>query len=68
MTKMIRCGGLDNEIIYTHLCDKLADRNNIDPKYISLGTKAIILKGEDGIEVYLATSDKQWNKVSNELA
>jgi len=32
----------------------------IEPRYITLGSVAIILEGNAGFEVYMANSKKQW--------
>lgn len=60
MTIMSKRGQADNIITYEHICDTTADLANIDPKYITLGSVAIVLKGAAGLEVYMATSDKEW--------
>ena len=60
MTIMSKRGQADNIITYEHICDTAADLANIDPKYITLGSVAIVLKGSAGLEVYMATSDKEW--------
>ena len=60
MTVMTKRGQADNVITYEHICDTAADLDNIDPKYITLGSIALVLKGSAGIEVYMATSDKEW--------
>lgn len=60
MTVMTKRGQADNVITYEHICDTAADLDNIDPKYITLGSIALVLKGAAGIEVYMATSDKEW--------
>lgn len=60
MIKTTKRGSQDNSITYEHICDTLADRDEIDLKYITLGTIAIVLQGETGLEVYMATSNKQW--------
>lgn len=57
---MTKRGQQDNVITYEHICDTTADMNNIDPKYITLGSVAIVLKGSAGLEVYMATSNKEW--------
>ncbi len=57
---MSKRGQADNIITYEHICDTTADLANIDPKYITLGSVAIVLKGSAGLEVYMATSDKEW--------
>ena len=60
MTIMTKRGQADNVITYEHICDTTADLDNIDPKYITLGSIALVLKGAAGIEVYMATSNKEW--------
>lgn len=60
MTIMSKRGQADNIITYEHICDTTADLANIDPKYVTLGSVAIVLKGSAGLEVYMATSDKEW--------
>ena len=57
---MSKRGQADNVITYEHICDTTADLDKIDPKYITLGSIALVLKGSAGIEVYMATSDKEW--------
>lgn len=57
---MSKRGQSNNIITYEHICDTTADLANIDPKYITLGSVAIVLKGSAGLEVYMATSDKEW--------
>ena len=57
---MTKRGQVDNVITYEHICDTTADLDKIDPKYITLGSIALVLKGAAGIEVYMATSDKEW--------
>lgn len=60
MTIMTKRGQTDNVITYEHICDTAADMDTIDPKYITLGSVAIVLKGSAGLEVYMATSNKEW--------
>ena len=60
MTVMTKRGQADNVITYEHICDTTADLDKIDPKYITLGSIALVLKGSAGIEVYMATSNKEW--------
>lgn len=60
MNIMTKRGNADNIITYEHFCDTTADLQNIDPHYITLGSIAIVLKGENGIEIYLADSNKEW--------
>lgn len=59
-TIMTKRGQIDNAVTYEHICDTAADLDKIDPKYITLGSVAIVLKGDVGIEIYMAGSDKQW--------
>lgn len=60
MTIMSKRGSSDNVLTYEHICDTAEDLQTIDPKYITLGSVAIVLKGAAGLEVYMATSDKEW--------
>ena len=57
---MTKRGQKDNVTTYEHICDAIADRDTIDPKYITLGSVAIVLKGATGLEIYMATSEKEW--------
>lgn len=63
MTIMTKRGQLDNVVTYEHMCDTVEDLTKIDPQYITLGSVALVLKGASGVEIYLASSDKQWNKM-----
>lgn len=59
---MTKRGSQDNIITYEHCCDTIADMANIDPKYITLGSVCIVIKGENnGLDVYIAGSNKEWN-------
>lgn len=60
MTIMTKRGQLDNVVTFEHMCDTVADLDKIDPQYITLGSVALVLKGANGLEIYLATSDKEW--------
>lgn len=64
MTVMTKRGNLDNTITYEHICDTAADLNDIDPQYITLGSVAIVLQGAAGLEVYMATSTKEWISIA----
>lgn len=55
--KMTKRGAADNEITYEFMCDTAADLAAIDPKYITMGSVAVVI---DGFEVYIANSNKQW--------
>ena len=57
-------GQQDNIVTYEHICDTTSDLSAINPQYITLGSVAIVLQGTNGLEVYMATSDKQWIKIS----
>lgn len=57
---MTKRGQQDNVVTYEHICDKLADRDNIDPKYITLGSVCVVLEGTNGMEIYMANSNKEW--------
>ena len=60
MNIMTKRGQMDNVITYEHICDTAADLANIDPHFITLGSVAIVLEGESGLEVYMANSQKRW--------
>lgn len=57
---MTKRGSLDNVVTYEHICDTTEDLQNIDPRYINLGTIAVVLQGQEGIEFYMANSNKEW--------
>lgn len=64
MNIMTKRGSLDNNITYEHYCDTKADMDNIENKYITLGSICVVLKGENNIiELYIADSNKHWNKM-----
>ena len=58
--KMTKRGQLDNVTTNEFICDTAADLAAIDPKYINLGSVAIVLQGSSGLEVYMANSKKEW--------
>ncbi len=60
MVQTTKRGQLDNIVTYEHICDTIEDLQAINPQYINLGTVAIVLQGENGLEVYMATSSKEW--------
>lgn len=65
-TIMTKRGSLDNIVTYEHICDTLADRDNIDPRYITLGSICVVLNGESGaLEIYMANTEKEWVTLSN---
>lgn len=64
MNIMTKRGQQDNVVTYEHICDETADLANISPEYITLGSIAIVLQGNSGLEVYMATSNKEWIKIS----
>jgi len=53
-------GQQDNVATYEFICDTDSDLETIEPQYITLGSVAIVLKGDAGLSVYMATSDKEW--------
>ena len=57
---MTKRGNVENAITYEHVCDTTADMDNIDPRYITLGSVCIVLEGDVGLEVYMAKSNKEW--------
>ncbi len=65
MNVMTKRGSLDNVVTYEHYCDTKADLNNIPKDQITLGSVAIVLQDENnGMGIYIAGSDKQWNAFS----
>ena len=60
MNIMTKRGSLDNIVTYTHICDTTEDLQAIDPKYSTLGSVALVIKGTVGLETYMANSDKEW--------
>lgn len=60
MNIMTKRGSIDNMVTYEHMCDTAEDLQNIDPQTITLGSIAVVLQGESGIEIYIATSNKEW--------
>lgn len=60
MNIMTKRGQQDNVVTYEHICDTTEDLNNIDEQYITLGSIAIVLQGSVGLELYMATSTKEW--------
>lgn len=64
MVKTTKRGELDNTITYDHFCDTVEDLQNIDSQYINLGSTATVLSGENGLEIYIANSNKEWILIS----
>lgn len=61
---MTKKGQLDNVVTYEHICDAAEDMQNIDPRYITLGSICIVLNGNGGsLDAYMADSEKQWHLV-----
>lgn len=58
---MSKRGSSDNIITYEYFCDTAADLATIDPKYITLGSVAIVV---DTMEVFIANSQKQWKSMT----
>lgn len=64
MNTMAKRGSQDNIVTYEHYCDTTADMANIDPKYVTLGSICVVIKGEnDLLELYIADSGHTWNKL-----
>ena len=62
---MTKRGSLDNCITYEFMCDTVADMNQIENEYRTLGSVAIVLNGESGsLEVYITDSSKEWHNFS----
>ena len=64
MNVMSKRGSQDNVVTYEHYCDTTTDMENIDPKYITLGSICVVIRGEnDLLELYIADSNHTWNKL-----
>lgn len=61
---MTKRGDMDNIVTYEFVCDTTADLNAIEPKYITMGSVAIVIQGNSGFEVYMANSEKEWINLS----
>lgn len=55
--KMTKSGSLDNEVTNEFFCDTADDLANIPSSLVNLGSVAVVL---DGMEVYIANSNKEW--------
>lgn len=62
---MTKRGSLDNCVTYEFICDTIEDMNAIENRYRTIGSIAIVLQGDNGLEVYISGSDKQWNSLSS---
>lgn len=65
---MTKRGNLDNVVAYEFICDSVADLADLDPKYITMGSTAIIINGTSGFEVYMANSQGQWINLAGGLS
>lgn len=62
---LTKVGNQDNVVTYEHICDTLQDRDNIEKRYITLGSTCLVLSGEnDALEVYMADSNKEWHDIA----
>ena len=58
---MTKRGNLDNIVTYEYYCDTHSDMAAIDPRYITLGSIAIVLQDEGGsLGIYMANSNSEW--------
>ena len=57
---MTKRGQADNIITYEFVCDTTADLDKINPQYVTMGSVAIVISGDSGLEVYMANGQKQW--------
>lgn len=60
MTIMSKRGQLDNVVTYEHICDYPEDLDTIDKKYATIGSVAIVIHGNAGLEAYMADSEGTW--------
>ena len=61
---MTKRGSLDNCVTYEFICDTVADMNAIEDRYRTIGSTAVVLQGDAGLEVYISGSDKIWTSLS----
>ena len=58
---MTKRGNLDNIVTYEHMCDQYDDLQNISMDERTLGSVALVLRGQSGgVEIYMTDSNKQW--------
>ena len=57
---MTKHGTQDNVITNEFICDTADDLDLIEKADITLGSVAVVLHGDAGIEVYIADSAKEW--------
>ena len=65
-TVMTKRGSQDNNVTYEHFCDTHADMDNIELKYITLGSVCVVLDDEENsneLTFYLGKSDKTWKQI-----
>ena len=63
-SRMTKRGSQDNVVTYEFICDTPADLQKISPEYITLGSVAVVISGDAGLEVYMANSQGQWINIS----
>ena len=63
-TTMTKRGQVDNVVAYEFVCDNVSDLQAINTQYVTMGSIAIVIEGENGFEVYMANSKKQWISLS----
>ena len=62
---MTKRGNLDNIVTYEHMCDYYSDLQNINMDERTLGSVALVLRGQSGgVEIYMTDSNKQWVPLS----
>lgn len=62
---MTKRGNLDNIVTYEHMCDYYSDLQNISMDERTLGSVALVLRGQSGgVEIYMTDSNKQWVPLS----
>lgn len=58
---MSKRGQQDNVVTYEHICDYETDLQNIEKRYATLGSVAIILRPT--LAVYMADSEGEWHSL-----
>ena len=57
---MTKRGNQDNIVTYEFVCDTIADLQTIEPKYVTMGSVAIVIRDNSGLKVYMAKNKKKW--------
>lgn len=65
---MNKRGQQDNVATYEFICDTLEDLYAIKKQDIVMGSVAIVISGDAGLEVYMANGQKNWINIGAPVA